>query len=150
MKKYLLMLCCAAVCAGFAGCSDNDDDGVAASVESLVGRWSCYQEEYWEDGEFEVYDEYGEGEDLCIMEFNADGTGGHFDGRYMSELDDEGRWRRFTYKLKEGSQLITRFNGNVDEIRVVEISSSELVLAYQYVDDEGIEYTEKRYYHRIK
>lgn len=146
MKKYLLMLCCAAVCAGFAGCSDDDE---SADASLLLGRWSCYQDEYWEDGESEVYDDYGDGEELCIFEFNADGTGGHFDGRYLSELDDENNWERFTYTLK-GSQLTLRYNvGIVNEIYVEKITSSELVLSGQD-EDEGVKYTEKLYYHRMK
>jgi len=58
MKKYLLMLCCAVVCTSFVGCSD--DEGV--NVESLVGRWSCYQE--WDAEDSYIDDEFGEGVDL--------------------------------------------------------------------------------------
>ncbi len=147
MKKYLLMLCCAAVCAGFVGCSD-DDEG--ADVSLLLGRWSCYQDEYWEDGEWDVYDDYGDGEGLFIMEFNADGTGGEFEGLYLSQLNDEYSWDRFTYKLK-GSQLIVRLIdvGVEGEFRVEKITSSELVLVYQE-EGEGIKYTTRYYFHRMK
>lgn len=142
MKKYLLMLCCAAVCAGFVGCSD-DDEGVDVSVESLAGRWSCYQE--WDAEDSYMDDDFGEGIDLYILEFNADGTCRQFDGLYLSELDDEKYWVRFTYTL-EGSQLIMRESGEVDEprvekCRVAKITSSELVLDY------GLE---KLYFRRMK
>ncbi len=139
MKKFLLMLCCAAVCAGFVGCSD-DDEGVDVSVESLVGRWSCYQED---DGT--VDDNFGDGVDLFILEFNADGTCGMFDGLYLSELDDEKNWVRFTYTLK-GAQLIMQESGVVNAPRVekccvAKITSSELVLDYG---------DEKLYFRRMK
>ncbi len=152
MKK--LFLCAAALLAAisFPGCSD-DDEGVEVSVESLVGRWSCYQEDDWYGGELDSDDEFGDGVDLYIMEFNADGTCGMFDGLYLSELDNENNWVRFTYTL-HGSQLIMQESGVVNDPRVekcsvTKITSSELVLTYQGVD-EGVKFKEIYYFRRMK
>lgn len=146
MKKYLLMLCCAVVCAGFVGCSDDEEGDV--SVKSLVGRWSAYQE--W-DGEASYMDtEFGEGVDHYIGEFNADGTGGWFESPYLSELDNENCWDRFTYTL-EGSKLILRQGSDyVEECRVTKLTSSELVLAWDYRGDSGKNCTDKLYFRRMK
>ncbi len=145
MKKYLLMLCCAFVCAGFVGCSDDDDSNV--TVESLVGRWSAYQE--W-DGEDSYMDtEFGEGVNIYIGEFNADGTGRWLEGIFSSQLEETAE---FTYKL-EGSRLITQYPGEPDEpevCRVAKLTSSELVLAWDYRDDSGKNCTDKLYFRRMK
>ncbi len=152
MKKYLLMLCCAVVCAGFSGCSDDDDKGVDAHVKQLVGRWSCYLYEDWEDEVLvDSNDRFGDGADagLYIMEFNADGTGGEFEGIYLSQIEDENNWWRFTFTLK-GSQLIMREDdGYAEECSVAKITSSELVLAYQSEYD-GVKNTIKHYFRRMK
>ena len=160
MKKYLLMLCCAAMCAGFVGCSDDDNEGgdvdvdVDVSVESLVGRWCVYQEEDWDEEENKMImdDEFGEGVDLTIFEFNADGTGGSFGGSYLSELEDENNWQRFTYTLKGTQVIMYDSDGYLDDFGVLKITSSELVIAWYMEDGEtGEKYIgAKSYYRRMK
>ncbi len=152
MKKLFLYAAALLAAISFPGCSDDDDEGVAVTVESLVGRWSCYQEEDWDEVEMKMImdDEFGEGVDLYIVEVNADGTGRVFDGLYLSELADENNWNSFTYTLKGAQLIIQKGQGDGARWRVSKITSSELVLAWDEPDDNGIIYPEKIYFRRMK
>ena len=91
MKKIFAFLLCAVTFANIAGCSDDEDESILTSPDALVGKWECYKDY---DGEFDVWDyDYGEGIDLYLYEFRADGTGAYRLDDYMDV------WIQFTYKL---------------------------------------------------
>ncbi len=135
MKKFFAFLLCTATLAGFAGCSDDDDE---VDLAQLIGKWECYKDY---DGEYDEWDdEYGEGVDLYLLEFRNDGTGACLD-----DIHYTGTWRQFTYSVN-GNMLYWDID---DKTRIEKLTSSELVLAYDYEGDDGRQYTDKEYYKRI-
>ncbi len=146
MKKFLAFLFCAATLAGFAGCSDDDDDEV--DLAQLIGKWECYKDY---DGEVDYWDyDYGEGINIYRYEFRADGTGArthadqNADQIYLHDIP-------FTYTLSGNTLAIIddREPDYTQYFRVEELTSSELVLASDYEGEDGRQYTDKEYYKRI-
>lgn len=136
-----MMAVCAVLCAmTVASCSSDDDGPVDAA--SLVGRWELYKDY---DGEADEWDdEYGEGIDLWIYEFCADGRCISTDG-YRSET--------CLYSVDGNTLVIYEQDPDepdADRIRIEKLTAAELVLAYDYIGDfDGKHYTDREYYKRI-
>ncbi len=135
MKKFLAFLLCAATLVGFASCSDDEDDEV--DLAQLIGKWECYKSYIGMDDEWN-YD-YGDGIDVYLLEFRADGTGACLDGVLYTEP-----WWQFTYSVS-GNTLFWY----IHETRIKKLTSSELILVYEYEGKNGRQYTDKEYYKRI-
>lgn len=104
-----------ALCAGFASCSNDDDDFDAAN---LVGTWQATHSEGWEkDAEYPQDDREWNGslteEDVYTMTFKADGTG----------IDGQGD--AMTWKL-DGDVLT--INDRDDTVKVLKLTKNELVI----------------------
>lgn len=140
MKKFFAFLLCAAALATFAGCSDDDNE---ADLAQLIGKWECYKDY---DGEYDEWDyDYGEGTDIYRLEFRADGTGACRTNDYTDI------WIPFSYTLSGNMLAIAsdRDPDYVEYIRIDTLTSSELVLAYDYEGDGGQHYTDKEYFKRM-
>ena len=134
MKKLIALLFCAALLGASAGCSDDKDEQI--NLSQLMGKWECYQDY---DGEDDFMDtEYAEGVDLYLLIFRENGTGARLDGiRYTDP------WKEFTYSV-DGNIL----RWSIDMMPYIEkLTSSELVLAYDYGDGSA---PDKEYFRRIE
>ncbi len=137
------MAACAAVCAlAVISCSSDDDGSIDAA--SLIGRWELYKEY---DGDIDEWDyDFGEGIDLWITEFRADGSCIYYDDNGMVEEKEK-------YKL-DGNILTFYFEDPAEDgesCRIEKLTASELVLAYDYYIDEtnGKHCTDREFYKRI-
>jgi len=141
MKKSFAFLFCAATLAGFAGCSDDDDD--KADLSQLIGKWECYKDY---DGEYDIWNyEYGEGSDIYRYEFRTDGTG----ARRTDDRNDV--WIPFAYALSGNVlAIVDQRYEDTEQIRIEKLTSSELILAYDYEGDDGRSCTDKEYFKRIQ
>lgn len=142
-----------ALSAGFASCSDDDDDDFDAL--NLVGVWQATYSEGWDKDLLEPqYDKtWGNGkweeEKECIevpdkMQFNADGTGVD-----ISEYDEDDA---ITWNLK-GDQLFITYPKYGDEgvmaVKVLELTATKAVVEFSYKDKEFDHY-EKTTYTKVK
>lgn len=142
MKRQFAFFCCALLLCAFTGC-DKEDESSSADASLLVGRWECYKDY---DGEDDCWDyEYGEGSDVCRYEFRADGTGAY---RFDDLVD---RWVRFTYALSGNVlAIVNEKEPDYEErIRIERLTSSELVLAYDYEGEDGRNCTDLEYFRRM-
>lgn len=137
MKKALLILFCATAFI-WGGCSDDDES--AFDTANLIGKWECYK---YYDEEYDEWDyEFGEGVDLFRLNFREDG---------ICVITDDYSSDEFHYKL-EGKKILLYDSSHPDEteeIRINKLTASELVLAYDYIGDNGRNYTDKEYFKRI-
>ncbi len=137
----MYFLLCAVTLANIAGCSDDDKNEV--TLAQLIGKWECYKDY---DGEDNLWDyDYGEGVDIYRYEFRADGTGAYRDDDYNDV------WTQFTYKLSGNMLSIVdeKEPDYIEYLRIDNLTSSELVLAYDYEGDNGKRCTDKEYFKRI-
>ncbi len=142
MKKFFAFLFCAATLAGFAGCSDDDENNVDAAL--LPGVWRQTAEydgwdDTWEYDDFERYPHY--------MVLNADGTGakGLSSPTEASSSDDQFVWRC------EGSRFVFRYtDGQAERVWNIEkLTQEELVFSVD-CEDEGEHWVEKESYVRAQ
>ncbi len=115
--RFFATLLIITLCAGFASCSDDDDEN------PLFGTWiSIYTENSTEYKE--------------VITLNSDGTGtsAYYEN---GQIDKEGV-ENFKYTYDEKSKILTYIweDGDVYSVRVTELSSSKLVLVDD-VDEEG-------------
>ncbi len=142
MKKYFAFLGCALALCAFTGCDKEKEKG-SVDASLLVGTWDCYKDY---DGEDDFWDyDYGEGIDVYRYEFRTDGTGARCDDYSGDE------WWPFTYTLSGDMLAIVdeREPDYVEYIRIESLTSSELVLAYDYEGEDGRNYTDLEYYKRM-
>ena len=144
MKRFFAFLFCM-VPLVWSGCSKDDQAPINAS--KLIGTWELTKDY---DGEDDYWDyEYGEEFDYVFtMEFREDGTmttrleTGHYTSR-----------RNYVYTVK--SNMLTMTDDydpeypEVEVARILKLTSTELVLAYDYRGDNGRTCTDKEYYKRI-
>lgn len=141
MKKFLAFLLCAATACGFAGCSDDEEEGILTSPEALVGKWQLVRsiEHYCEDGRWYDDVEYDvdelNGGDLFFEIYETDGT-----YRYENYRLDGTLWRSGTYGWRYENGRI--YHGDFDPYVVVVLTASKLVVR-DYDNDE--EYDEDTY-----
>ncbi len=142
MKKYFAFFCCALALCAFTGC-DKEKEKSSVDASLLFGTWDCYKDY---DGEDDFWDyDYGEGIDVYRYEFRTDGTGARCDDYSGDE------WLPFTYTLSGDMLAIVdeREPDYVEYIRIESLTSSELVLAYDYEGEDGRNYTDLEYYKRM-
>lgn len=144
MKRFFAFLFCTATLV-WGGCSKDDQAPINAS--KLIGTWELTKDY---DGEDDYWDyEYGEEFDYVFtMEFREDGTmttrleTGHYTSR-----------RNYVYTVK--SNMLTMTDDydpeypEVEVARILKLTSTELILAYDYRGDNGRTCTDKEYYKRI-
>lgn len=126
-------------------CSDKDDEQpepeVGINTANLAGVWSAYQEY---DAEYDEWDyEYGEGVYVVIFEFRTDGTGKLRVGSpgYDPTCD-------FTYTL---SGDVIRWTGDaVGTERIASLTASGMILAADYIGDDGNAYSDLEYFRRVR
>lgn len=137
MKKLLLaMFCVAALLWG--GCSDSDDDP-SVDQARLIGKWGWVKEYDAEDN----YWDYASEDDIYFLEFREDG---------ICVITDDSDRNEFRYTL-EGNRLFMYELGSgalYEESRIDRLTASELVLAYDYVGDNGKNCTDKLFLKRIE
>ncbi len=134
MKKFLAFLLCAATLAGFAGCSDDDDEGILTSPDALVGKWQLIRtvEHYCEDGRwFDVTDydvEELNGGDLFFEIYEPDGT-----YRYENYYLDGTLWKSGSYiwRYEDGYIYHDQYS-----CEVIVLTESKLVARYHDGDGE--------------
>lgn len=130
----------------FTACSDDDDEGEGKSLsEKLVGHWvltyeeGFIKEENYPDYEWshEPKDEY---EYFGHFTFRADGTYSQYDLDGTSNPQSIEKWT-------VSGDVITLIEDEFEQydLKVLEISSSKLVLEY-YFKDEGYEVRAKMTY----
>lgn len=137
MKKLLLAMSCVAALL-WGGCSDSDDDP-AVDQDRLIGKWEQYKEY---DGE---YDEWGylDEDESYVLEFREDD---------ICVATEDGYWsREFRYWLDSNRLFLTYSVYNeTKECRIDRLTASELVLAVDYVGENGKNCTDKEFYRRIE
>jgi hypothetical protein len=122
----------------FGSCSDDDDD--LGSSSDLVGTWVVVLEEGYmiEDGEKETFKEqYDVSDPEYMVTFEADGT-------FFNDEGGEGTW-----EYSNGTLTIQYENGDDFKIKVIKLTSSEMVTEVR-VKDGGDEYYEKTTFRKIK
>lgn len=130
-----------ALSAGFASCS-NDDDEATFDAANLVGTWEAtHTEGKYTDTEYpsdnEEWNEAVVEEDKYQMVFNADGTG-----------TDDGD--AFTWQLDGREITLTGVEaGDEPERYTVSLTDNELVVEFSYKDGSESGY-EKVTYTRVK
>ena len=136
MKKiyYFLMAAVAVMCV-CSSCSKDEDGDVDS--KSIVGTWNLVLEEGYEiyDGEKEEWKETYGGDESLIITFNADGTGSEvYRYEYIEDTD------KFNWKLN-GNKLSIKYAGDddVEELRVEKLTSTTLVVAYEWISSDGME-----------
>lgn len=142
MKRLFTLLLFAAALT-WSGCSKDDDDTV--DLAQLVGTWEITKMYIGEYGEWD--EEWGaEFGYILTIEFRADGTA----KTHYEETDYSSDWE-YTYTIE--SKMLTMTNLKDPDypeiIRIEKLTSSELVLAYDYEGEDGKTCTDKEYYKRI-
>lgn len=129
----------------WSGCSKDDDDTV--DLAQLPGTWETTKEydDEVNEWDYEFGAEYGY---TATKEFRADGTCTFreevVEDQYISETD-------FTYVVESNIITITEIDYDSSEsARIAKLTANELVLAYDYVGDDGRSYTDKEYLKRVK
>ena len=132
----------------FAACSDDDDEGEGKSLsEKLVGHWVLtYEEGYEKDVEFPEDDRAWshEPKDECEyfgnFTFRADGTYSEYDLDGTNNPQGIEKW-------EVNGDVITLIEDEFEQydLKVLEISSSKLVLEH-YFKDETLEVKAKMTY----
>ena len=137
LKRFFTLLLCVPLIV-LGSCSKNDSTTVDAA--NLIGKWECYKDY---DGEYDEWDyDYGEGIHIWRLEFRSYGT---------VLINEDGHNLEHIYKL-EGTTLVmyaASLPDETDEARIEQLTASELVLAYDYMGDNGRHCTDKEYYKRI-
>ena len=143
MKRLFTLLCCAAALS-WSGCTKDNDDNTVDPAQ-LVGTWELTKDYYAEYDEWD--EEWGaEFGYIRTIEFRADGTA-------KTHLDDQGYIldREYTYTIESKMLTMTdpEYPDHPEIYRIEKLTSSELVLAYDYEGEDGKTYTDKGYYKRI-
>lgn len=136
--KVLSVMMIVALSAGFASCSNDDDE---MTSETLVGTWETTWEEGWSKNtedptDLEEWNDACSEEDKYQMTFKADGTG--IDG-----VSDS-----FTWKL-DGNVLTITNGEDTESAKVLKLTESEIVIEVTYKDGKWESY-EKTTYKRVK
>lgn len=136
--KFLSLLMFVALSAGFASCSDDDDDFESAD---LVGTWEATHSDGWsKDPENPVDDGEWSGpvdeDEKDRVTFKADGTG----------IDGEGD--TFKWQL-DGNKLTTIYSDYSDSGKILKLTGNELVVESYFKEDTWEVYS-KDTYKRVK
>lgn len=135
MKKFFAFLLCAATLVGFAGCSDDDEEGILTSPDALVGKWQLVRtvEHYYEDGRWFDDTEYDvdelNGGDLFFEIYEPDGTW-RFENYYL----DGTLWNSGSLSWRYENGYI--YHGDYDPCQVIVLTDSKLVTRDYYDDGE--------------
>ena len=140
LKYFSFFLFALVLGAGFASCSD-DDENVNSSA--IVGKWEVIYDEGYEvgyDSENPEYkDEWGYEVNNFFIVFNNDGTG------YSEEYGDK---LAFSWALN-GNKLTASYGSDHDDATVLKLTDSELLLEFH--EKEGhYEYYEKMSLRKVK
>ena len=135
MKKiyYFLMAAVAVMCV-CSSCSKDEDGDVDS--KSIVGTWNLVSDEGYEiyNGKKEEWKETYGGDKYRIITFNADGMGSEV---YRYEYIED--TYKFNWKLN-GNKLSIKYAGDdgvVAEWRVEKLTSTTLVVAYEWISSDG-------------
>lgn len=148
--KVLSVLMIVALSAGFASCSDDDDDK-KFDAANLVGTWEATYTEGWEKEVNEPKESWSgswkdeqESSDMATkMKFNADETGMDI-SLYEEENDD------FTWKLVGDNLSMTYpFYTMTLVSKLLDLTETTVIIEFSYNED-GVSHYEKTTYKRVK
>ncbi len=128
----------------WSGCSKDDQASIDAS--KLIGTWELTkdydgEDDYWDE---EWGEEYGF---VLIKKFQADGIMKKIRQEYYGDFST----RDYLYSVESNRLILLDISDNYDRIvyRIEKLTSTELILAYDYRGDNGRTCTDKEYYKRI-
>lgn len=143
MKRLFTLLLFAAALS-WSGCTKDNNDNTIDPAQ-LVGTWELTKDYYAEYDEWD--EEWGaEFGYILTIEFRADGT-----AKTHYEETDYSSDREYTYTIESKMLTMTDLKDPdyPEIIRIEKLTSSELVLAYDYEGEDGKTCTDKEYYKRI-
>lgn len=127
MKKFFAFLLCAATLAGFAGCSDGDENSAGTAL--LPGVWYCTYQKWTEDGK--TWDASYTASGTYYIRFSTDGTGNLSSG--PDELMELGGYYDFTWSVsgKTIHVLLSKGNNEFEDVwEIKKLTEDELTLCW--------------------